>query len=194
MAYNEKFRNKVRTDWAIQKYRTITELAEAHGLPQRSLISTWIKKYDWAAYKTEVQRKADEKTTDALSDQLSQVNQTHFRVWQGILGQVVQRMQRKSPSEPPPVIDLQDLTTIAGLVRSCQSGQRLAIGADREEDAGDMRDIEISFGGLQASIEAEEAHNETKKKVQQIDDAGALLDRMEVFDPDEEREALKDIL
>jgi len=194
MAYGEQFRNKVRDDWVTEKYKNITELAKAHALPQRSLISNWIKKYDWADYKNEVQQVADEKTVQTLAEQISQVNQTHFRVWQGILGQCISKMQRPAPDEPPPVIETGELRTIASIVAQAQGGQRLAINADDAYMGEVERDVEITFAGIEEAIEAAERHKDTKERVAHIKGTDDLLESVEVFDPDEAEKKLEDIL
>jgi len=118
-----KVREEARQFFLTGEVTSIAEIARRIKVKPHT-IGTWKKEENWDSLKIKIDRRAAEQLVERLATERVNLNATHFKLWNNLIGRILGALQKEGIRGE----DIRNLEKVAAALEKAQKGQRLARG------------------------------------------------------------------
>ena len=147
--HSQRLREEARQLYLTGEVTSISEIARRVRVKPHT-VGVWRKEEDWDALRIKIDKKAAEQLVERLATEKTNLNATHYKLWQGVVARVYGSLGKDRLGAN----EIRDLERVAGILEKAQKGQRLARGLSldgqteeqiRAEAAAETRHVVDTF-------------------------------------------------
>jgi len=118
-----RIREEARQYYLTGEVTSIAEIARRIKVKPHT-IGAWKKEENWDSLKIKIDRRAAEQLVERLATERVNLNATHFKLWNNLIGRILGALQKEGIRGE----DVRNLEKVAAALEKAQKGQRLARG------------------------------------------------------------------
>ncbi len=118
-----KVREEARQFYLTGEVTSIAEIARRVKAKAHT-VGLWKREEDWDSLRIKIDKRAAEQLVERLATERVNLNATHFKLWNSVVGKLFGSLQRDGMQTD----DVRNLERVAGILERAQRGQRLARG------------------------------------------------------------------
>jgi transposase-like protein len=148
--HTPEVREECRSAFCSGQYSSVTAIGKAFGVCADTLYR-WRAHYNWDDDRNKLLSESKKKAGAELIGKLARARVEHFTIWTAFEQEIVRRFTRYR--EQNREVPLDELDVMTRIMKEAQRGKYLT-GAEEATIEESVRHINVTFGGIQESIDA----------------------------------------